>query len=181
MMNRNYLDFNLLSQFRKERACFLTLETNFNGEDLQGVSSTLIDFFAEIFPYLHALVLIVINFSLITGGIIYLINERGENGKNMTMRAVAMFLLYYFIFNDSLIQHRSILSEYAQIEHLTTFISLYLLFILAALSLIILIGTCGLYIISPDPSLLRQIRKSLLCFLAVIVPLGINFPQIPKW
>ena len=180
-MRQIWLNVDFIDQFRKKKIISLLMGNFFDVEEFQGVSSSIIGFFAEIFPFFHALALTVINISLLAGGIIYLLDERDENGKEMIIRSVIMFILYIFIFNDASLQDNTNLKDFEQLEVLTSFISLYLLFILAVLALIIFIGTCGLYIINPNPKLIEKMRKSLICFFAVIIPLGINFPNIPQW
>ncbi len=71
--------------------------------------------------------------------------------------------------------------EISNIEALGSFILLYLLFSLAALSLIMLIVNCGLYMINPTPKNMKGIKKSVICIFAVILPLGLHFPTLPNW
>ena len=148
---------------------------------VEGISSSIIGLFVEVLPFLHVIALLISYLSLILGGITYLLDEREENGKKMIIRALSIITLFIFIFNDFSPKNNMNSPNLEQLESFTSFISMYLVFILATLSLIFLIGNCGLYIINPEKNFVKNIRKSIICLLVVIIPLGNNFPNFPTW
>ncbi|MHA2106516.1 MAG: hypothetical protein ACW99R_02250, partial [Candidatus Hodarchaeales archaeon] len=153
----------------------------FDIDQFEGISSSIIGLFVEVLPFLYALAIIISNLSLILGGITYLLDEREENGKWMIARALSIITLFIFLFNDVSLMERINSTRFDQIETFTSYISMYLLFILATLSLIYLIGNCGLYLMNQERNFVKNIRKSIICLLVVILPLGNHFPQFPVW
>lgn len=180
-MKELWLRTNLTNNLEKNGISSFQISSFFDVEDLQGISSSLISFFEEIFPYLHSVTIMICTISLLIGGIIYLLDENEKNGKKTIFRSLIMLILYILIFKDIFLQLNINIREFEQLQSLSSYISFYLLFILASLSLILFIGTCGLYVISPNSKLVERMRKCIICFLAVIIPLGINFPKFPQW
>ncbi len=153
----------------------------FDMNQFEGISSSVINLFTEIIPILYTIAIILSNISLILGGLTFLFDEREENGKKMIFRALTIILVFIFVFNDVSTTSLFSSTEYEQLESFTSFISMYLVFILATLSLIFLIGNCGLYLINQERVYVKNIRKSILCLLVVILPLGNHFPKFPIW
>ena len=142
---------------------------------------SILGFFTEILPFFHAIAVIISNTSLVVGGIIFLLDSREDNGKEMIFRSLSVICIFYFIFNGLSINNDLYYMEISNIEALGSFILLYLLFSLAALSLIMLIANCGLYMINPTPKNMKGIKKSVICIFAVLLPLGLHFPTLPNW
>ncbi|MHA1112723.1 MAG: hypothetical protein ACTSRE_16660 [Promethearchaeota archaeon] len=142
---------------------------------------SILDFFAEIFPFFYAIAVLISNTSLIVGGIIFLLDSRENNGKEMIFRSLIVIFIFFFIFKDLSINSELYNVEITNIEILGSFILLYLLFSLAVLSLIMLIVNCGLYMINPTPKNVKGIKKSVICIFAVLLPLNFHFPTIPSW
>ncbi|MHA1978092.1 MAG: hypothetical protein ACW98F_00490 [Candidatus Hodarchaeales archaeon] len=150
-------------------------------EQYEGISESVISLFIEVLPFLYALAIIISNLSLILGGITYLLDDREENGKWMIIRSLSIITLFIFIFNDITLENNFNSTNYEQLETFTSFISMYLVFILATLSLIYLIGNCGLYLINQERIFIKNIKKSIICLLVIILPLGKHFPEFPTW
>lgn len=142
---------------------------------------TILDFFAEIMPFLYAIAVIISNTSLVVGGIVFLLDSREDNGKNMIFRSLVVILLFLYVFKDLSINNGMYNAEIDNIEAVGSFILLYLLFSLAALSLILLIVNCGLYMVNPCSKNVKGIKKSVICIFAVLLPLGLHFPTLPNW
>ena len=146
-------------------------------EDFQSILS----FFEEIFPLFYAIAVFISYISLVVGGITFLLDSRDENGKEMIFRSLIVIFIFFFIFKGLFMNYETYDAEISNIEVLGSFILLYLLFSLAALSLIMLIVNCGLYMINPSPKNKKGIKKSVICIFAVLLPLGFNFPTLPIW
>lgn len=142
---------------------------------------SILGFFADIFPFFYAIAVITTNISLVVGGIIFLLDSREDNGKEMIFRSLFAILIFFSIFNGLSINNDLFNVEISNIEAFSSFILLYLLFSLAALSLIMLIVNCGLYMMNPTPKNVKGIKKSVICIFAVLLPLGLHFPTLPRW
>ncbi len=152
---------------------------NFNG--YEEFSSSVISLFVDVIPFLYAIAVVISNISLIIGGLTYLLDEKEENGKWMIIRALSVIGLFMFIFNDTSLKNSLHSTNYAQLEAFTSFLSMYLVFIFATLSLIYFTGNCGLYLLNQEKIAVKNIKKSIFCLLLVILPLGNHFPEFPKW
>ena len=141
----------------------------------------LLELLEGIFPFFYAIAVFISNISLVVGGIIFLLDSREDNGKEMVFRSIFVIFTFFFIFKGLSINNNMYIKEIDSIEIIGTFILLYVLFSFAALSLIMLIVNCGLYLIDPAPKNLRGIKKSAICIFAVLLPLGFNFPTLPNW
>ncbi len=150
-------------------------------DSLSGNFQGILDFFGGILPFFHTIAVFILNISLIVGGITFLLDSREENGKEMIFRSLIVIFIFLFTFKGLSIDYELYDAEISNIEVLGSFIILYLLFSFAALSLIILIVNCGLYVITPTPKHIKAIKKSVICIFAVLLPLGFNFPTLPSW
>ena len=153
----------------------------FRFETLQEDSLGVLGFFAGILPFFYSIAVIITNLSLILGGIIFLLDSREDNGKEMIFRSLFVISIFSFIFKGLSVNNDLFFEEISNIELLGSFILLYLLFSLAALALIMFIVNCGLYMINPNPKNVKGIKKSVVCIFAVLLPLGLHFPTLPIW
>ncbi len=138
-------------------------------------------FFAGILPFFYVIAVIISNSSLVLGGIIFLLDSRVDNGKEMIFRSLIVISIFFFIFKDPSVNSDLYNVEISNIELLGSFILLYLLFSLAALALIMFFVNCGLYMINPTSKNVKGIKKSVVCIFAVILPLGLHFPALTIW
>ncbi|MFX1506965.1 MAG: hypothetical protein ACFFDC_12750 [Promethearchaeota archaeon] len=99
----------------------------------------------------------------------------------MILRSLAILTLLFYIFNPNFPNMGEIIEPFDGFQSLATFITAYLLFIFASLSLIVFLGNLGLYIISSDMKRKKNLKKSVICLLCVIFPLGFQFPNMPIW
>ena len=146
-------------------------------EYFQGI----LDFFEGFFPFFYAIAIFISNISLIVGGIIFLLDSREDNGKEMVFRSLFVIFIFLFVFKGLSVNNELYVEEISNIEALGSFILVYLLFSLCALSLIMLIVNCGLYVLNPSPKNAKGIKKSVICIFAALLPLGFNFPTLPRW
>lgn len=131
------------------------------------------------FPITLPLAVFMVNITLIIGAILYLLGYNEENGKRMIIRAGALTFLLYFLFN--VLSFTELNEPIQGFKNFATFVTSYLLFLFAAFSLIFFIGNLGLYLISPTSAQKRILKKSLLCLLCCLIPLGLQFPDMPRW
>jgi hypothetical protein len=118
---------------------------------LPGKFHGILDFFEAIFPLFYAIAVFISYISLVVGGITFLLDSRDENGKEMIFRSLTVILIFFFIFKGLFMNYNKYRVEISNIEVLGSFVLLYSLFSLAALSLIMLIVNFGLYMINPSP------------------------------
>ena len=162
---------------RVERNFFSPEVINF----LESLSNKINEFFASFFPILLCITIVTVNLSIMIGALVYLLDYNEENGKMMILRSLATLTLLIFIFNPNLPNMGEVVEPFEGFQSLATYITAYLLFIFASLSLIVFIGNLGLYIISSDLKHEKTLKKSMICLLSVIVPLGFQFPNMPIW
>ena len=143
--------------------------------------ASILGFLGEILPLFYTISIMITNISLILGGLIYLLDSREENGKNMIFRSLFILFLFIFIFKDSSILDNSLHNPYQEIEELGSFILRYLLYSFTTLSLIMFLANCGFYLLNPNHKTAKGIKKSVLCIFAAMLPLGFNFPTLPVW
>ena len=148
---------------------------------LQNYSKQLIELFSSIFPVLLSITIVTVNISLISGAIVYLLDSNEENGKMMILRSLVILLIVIFIFNPNFPNSTVVMEPFEGFRPLTSFITSYLLFIFAALSLIVFLGNLGLYIIVSDSKRIKNLKKSVFCLICIILPLGFQFPNMPLW
>ncbi len=149
-------------------------------DQTQTYSANIILFFETIFPYILGIAFIITNICVIIGAITYLIDEREYQAKQMIFRSIITLTLLTMVFSNdelSFIMNSGFLGE---IESLYYFVLMYLLFILAALALILFIASCGLYLIDSNSKYSKYMSKSIICLIMVLVPTGMNFPSFPK-
>ncbi len=145
------------------------------------LSKQIIGFLSSSFPVFLSIAFVTINISLISGAIIYLLDLNEENGKLMIIRSFIILLLLISIFNHNFYYSTITIEPFEGFHQLTSFITSYLLFAFAALSFIIFIGNLGLYLVFPDAKRIRNLKKSMLCLICIVLPLGLQFPKIPLW
>ncbi|MHA1512463.1 MAG: hypothetical protein ACTSRJ_00145 [Candidatus Hodarchaeales archaeon] len=162
----NFIPFSILG------LRFETLPENF---------PSVLGFFAGILPFFYVIAIMITNSSLVLGGIIFLLDSRENNGKEMIFRSLIVITIFFFIFKGLTVNSDLYNVEISNIELLGTFILLYLLFSLAALALIMFFVNCGLYMINPNSKNVKGIKKSVVCIFAVLLPLGLHFPTFPIW
>lgn len=148
---------------------------------LQNFSNQLIELFSSIFPVLLSITIVTVNVSLISGAIVYLLDSNEENGKMMILRSLVILLILISIFNPNFPNSTVVMEPFDGFQLLTSFITSYLLFIFAALSLIVFLGNLGLYIIASDSKRIKNLKKSVFCLICIILPLGFQFPNMPLW
>lgn len=148
---------------------------------LKELLKQLIAFFSQIFPIFLNITIVMVNISLISGAIIYLLDDNNENGKAMIMRSFLVLIILISIFNQNYPNLTTITEPFEGFQSLTAFITSYLLFVFAALSLIIFLGNLGLYIISSNTKRIRNLKKSAFCLICIFLPLGFQFPNMPIW
>ncbi|UCG00567.1 MAG: hypothetical protein JSW11_13170 [Candidatus Heimdallarchaeota archaeon] len=148
---------------------------------LQAFSNKMMEFFSSLFPISLCIAIVVVNLSIISGAIVYLLDYNEENGKKMILRSLAVLALLIFIFNPNFPTTEEVTEPFEGFQSITSFITSYLLFIFAALSFIIFLGNLGLYIISSDKKRINTLKKSLICLVCIILPLGFQFPNMPLW
>lgn len=152
-----------------------------NLDYLSVLSEEVIRIFSLLIPILLEIAVIIANFSLISGAIIYLLDYDEENGKKMIFRSVVIILLIVNVFNMEIQRTSEIIGLIKEFQEIASFITSYLLFIFAALSSIIFIGNLGLYIIESNSKRINGIKKSGFCLASIILPLGFQFPIVPTW
>jgi succinate dehydrogenase hydrophobic anchor subunit len=148
---------------------------------LQEFSYQIIELFSSIFPILLCVTFVTVNLSLILGAIVYLLDYNEENGKMMILRSLTILTLLIFVFNPNFPNSIEVTEPFEGFQSLTSFITSYLLFIFASLSLIVFLGNLGLYLISSDTKRIKTLKKSIFCLVCVILPLGFQFPNMPLW
>ncbi len=136
-------------------------------------------FIHKIFPVTLTLAIFMVNLSFIIGAILYLLDYDELNGKKMLFRSAILSILLFFVFN--VYTFTELEEPFQGFEKFASFITAYLLFIFAALSLILFLGNLGYYLLSPNPSQKRILKKTLFCLLCTFIPLGLQFPAMPKW
>ena len=150
-------------------------------EYLQEFSKQLVKSFSSLFPILLGITIVTVNLSLISGAIVYLLDCNDDNGKMMILRSLTILILLISIFNPNFPNSTSVMEPFEGFLPLTIFLTSYLLFIFAALSLIVFLGNLGLYIIASDSKRVKNLKKSIFCLLCIILPLGFQFPNMPLW
>ena len=133
----------------------------------------------EFFPVTLPLAVFMANLTMIIGAISYLLGYNEDNGKRMIFRAVALSILLYFLFN--VLSFTELNEPFQGFKKFAIFVTSYLLFLFAAFSLIYFIGNLGLYLINPTSAQKRILKKSFLCLLCCLIPLGLQFPDMPRW
>ena len=163
---------------------WIILDRDFSYEisdSLEILSREIDAFFSSIFPILLCITIVTVNLSILFGAITYLLDYNEENGKMIIFRSLAILTLIIFIFNPISPNIGEVIEPFEGFLSITSYITAYMLFIFASLSLIVFLGNLGLYIISPDTKHIRTLKKSLICILCVVVPLGFQFPNMPLW
>lgn len=164
--------------FKKVEGHFFSLEIlNYRQE----ISHQIIELFSSLFPILLCVTIVIVNLSLIFGAIIYLLDYNEENGRMMILRSLAILTLLIFIFHSEFPTTIEVTEPFEGFQSLTSFITSYLLFIFASLSLIVFLGNLGLYLLSSDRNRIKTLKKSMICLICVILPLGFQFPNMPLW
>ncbi|MHA2243923.1 MAG: hypothetical protein ACXADY_03055 [Candidatus Hodarchaeales archaeon] len=148
---------------------------------LQVFSKQIIELFSSIFPVSLSIAIVTVNISLISGAIVYLLGSSEENGKMMIFRSLVILLILISIFNPNFPNSTVVMEPFEGFQPLTSFLTSYLLFIFAALSLIVFLGNLGLYIIESDSKRIKNLKKSVFCLICIILPLGFQFPNMPLW
>ncbi|MFX0122320.1 MAG: hypothetical protein ACFFAE_01695 [Candidatus Hodarchaeota archaeon] len=148
---------------------------------LKELSEQFIELISSLFPFLLSVTIVTLNLSLISGAIVYLLDYDEKNGKMMILRSFTILMLLIFIFNPNFPNSFVPTEPFKEFQFLTSFITSYLLFIFAALSLIVFLGNLGLYMISSDTKRVKGLKKSIICLICVILPLGFQFPNMPLW
>ena len=154
--------------------------------DIKNLSKLVIEVLSRLFPILLCVAIFVVNLSLITGAIIYLIDNRDDyNGKVMIQRSFIILCVIYIVFNPSSPNSINIVEPFDGFHLFTTFITSYLLFIFAALSLILFIVNLGLYTVYTSQisriNVVYRLKRCGICLICVILPLSFNFPNMPIW
>ncbi|MFW9903366.1 MAG: hypothetical protein ACFFFH_03460 [Candidatus Thorarchaeota archaeon] len=126
---------------------------------LESISDEIIEFFSLIFPILLCITIFAVNLSIILGSVIYLLDYNEENGKMIILRSLAILTLLIFIFNPNFPDIGEYVEPFDGFTSLATYITAYLLFIFASLSLIVFLGNLGLYIISSDIKRKKTLKK----------------------
>jgi ABC-type sulfate transport system permease component len=99
----------------------------------------------------------------------------------MVFRSFVVLMLLIFLFNPQSDESSPFLGSLEDFIILASYLTSYLLFIFAALSLIIFIANLGLYLVASDRNRLNIIKKSCFCLVCVLLPLGFQFPNMPLW
>ncbi len=146
---------------------------------LQNLPNFISGILSELFPVLLCIAIAVANLSLITGAIFYLFETKEDNGKKMIKRSLITCSILFLIFNPYSTNSITITEPFEGFQLFVSFLTSYLLFIFAALSLIIFIGNLGLYLLSTNTNTTNQIKKSFFCLICVILPLSFQFPNMP--
>lgn len=147
----------------------------------QGLLKQITKFLSFVFPVLLSIAFVTVNFSIISGAIIYLLDYNEENGKIMVLRSLVILLLLIILFDINYLNSIIVMKPLNEFQSITSFIISYMLFILATLSLIIFIGNLGLFLISGDFNRKKTIKKSFICLVCILLPLGFQFPNMPVW
>lgn len=150
-------------------------------EYLQEFSKQLLKLLSSLFPILLSITIVTVNLSLISGAIVYLLDYNEDNGKIMILRSFIILILLISIFNPKFPNSTVVMEPFEGFLPLTSFITSYLLFIFAALSLIVFLGNLGLYLIASDSKRVKNLKKSVFCLICIILPLGFQFPNMPLW
>lgn len=143
------------------------------------VSNSNANFIAHLFSDLLSLTIIIVNLSMLYGGIIYLLDFNGRNGRVMVIRSVVVFLLLFSLFSPSYDSVSFNFKHLADIFPLISIFISYFLFIFAALALILFIGNLGFYLLSSHPRRSDGLKRSGFCLLCILLPLGFQFPRFP--
>lgn len=146
---------------------------------LELVSNSNVSFITHLFSDLLSVAIIILNLSLLYGGIMYLLDSYGRNGRMMVIRSVVMFLLLVSLFSPSYDPVSFNFKRLADIFHLISFFLAYFLFMFAALALILFIGNLGFYLLFSHPRRSDGLKRSGFCLLCVLLPLGFQFPGFP--
>ena len=146
---------------------------------LQNLPTLITDILSELFPVLLNIAIVVANLSLLTGAILYLLENNEENGKKMIKRSLITSSIIFLIFTPYSSNKITINEPFEGFQIFTSFITSYLLFVFAALSLLLFIGNLGLYLLSTNVNTANQLKKSFFCLICVILPLGFQFPNMP--
>ncbi len=154
--------------------------------DIKNLPKLVIEFLSRLFPILLCVAIFVVNLSLITGAIIYLIDNYNEyNGKVMIQRSFIILCVIYIVFNPYSPNSINIVEPFDGFHLITSFITSYLLFIFAALSLILFIVNLGHYLVYTSPisrlNAVYRLKRCGICLICVILPLSFNFPNMPIW
>lgn len=147
---------------------------------LQNLPTIITEILSELFPVLLNIAIVVTNLSLLTGAILYLLENNEENGKKMIKRSLITNSIIFLIFTPYSSNTLTINEPFEGFQIFASFITSYLLFIFAALSFILFIGNLGLYLLSTNVNTTDQLKKSFFCLICVILPLGFQFPNMPS-
>ncbi|WP_455143676.1 hypothetical protein [Candidatus Hodarchaeum mangrovi] len=150
-------------------------------QTLGNFSSYIISSLEFILPILIILAFATSNIALILGGITYLVDYNEENGKRIIARSLIVLILIMNIFTYQMNNKQSENEYLSDIVPITSYITSYLLFTFAALSLIVFIGNLGLFLIEADLKRKKSLKKSIICLLCVLLPIGFKFPKMPIW
>lgn len=137
------------------------------------------NFMIPLFSDLLSVAIIILNISLLYGGIVYLLEFDGRNGKIMVIRSVVVFLLLISLFSPA---YDPVTFNFRYLDNifpLISYILAYLLFIFAASALILFIGNLGFYLLSSHPRKGEGLKRCGFCLLCVLLPLGFQFPKFP--
>ena len=154
---------------------------------LENLPKLVIGFLSRLFPILLCLAIFVVNISLITGAIKYLIflDLNDSNGKIMIQRSFIILCAIYIVFNPYSPESIIIVEPFDGFQSFIAFVTSYLLFIFAALSLILFILNLGLYLISTSPinrlNAIYRLKRCIICLICVLLPLSFSFPNMPIW
>ena len=150
-------------------------------QTIETFSSYIISVLEIILPVLIVLAFAITNIALIFGGITYLVDYNEENGKMIIFRSLIVLIIIINIFNDFNDNNQPKNVLFSDIIPISSYITSYLLFTFGTLSLIIFIGNLGLYLIEADYRRKKNLKKSIICLLCVLLPLGFQFPRMPVW
>jgi len=150
-------------------------------QTIETFSSYIISILESILPVLIILAFVTSNIALIFGGITYLVDYNEENGKRIIFRSLIVLILMMNIFPYPLDNEQPETGIQTDIIPITSYITSYLLFTFGALSLIVFIGNLGLFLIEADLKRKKNLKKSIICLLCVLLPLGFKFPKMPIW
>ncbi|MHA2075024.1 MAG: hypothetical protein ACW97X_10420 [Candidatus Hodarchaeales archaeon] len=152
---------------------------------IKNLPKLVIDFLSRLFPILLCLAIVVVNLSLITGAIIYLLDNNEYNGKIMIQRSFIILCAIYMIFNPYSPGSLTIVEPFDGFQSFTSFVTSYLLFIFAALSMVLFILNLGFYLISTSPisrlNAIYRLKRCGICLICVLLPLSFSFPNMPIW
>lgn len=146
---------------------------------LQNLPSLILEILSHLFPILLCIAIVVTNLSLITGALLYLFEKNEDNGKKMIKRSLITYSIIFLIFNPYSSNSITITEPFDGFQFFASFLTSYLLFVFAALSLILFIANLGIYLLSANTNTTHQLKKSFFCLICVILPLGFQFPNMP--